>query len=146
MTTSYVRRLLAVSSCTVFTLFASGPQADESAAPGKLWEVVSRMSMEGMNFAMPAQKSKVCAPLVWTQPPGGDNEERGCTSSDMTRDPDNQNVVTWISVCEDGMTGTGRIVLEGDDAYNGELHYTSNDGNILIKLEGHVVGECDHPR
>jgi hypothetical protein len=147
MNASLVRRLKAIAFCTVIlSISASDPRADESAAPGDLWQIVSRMSMEGMNFSMPAQRMQVCAPKEWKQPPGGDNPERGCTSSEMARDPDDENVVTWTSVCADGMSGTGRIVLDGDHAYTGELHYSSEDGNIVIKLEGHVIGDCDNPQ
>jgi hypothetical protein len=143
MTGFQVRRLLAVSLCLVFALFVSGPRADEPAATGELWEVISQMSMEGMPMAMPAQKMKVCAAQNWTQPPGGNNEERGCTSSDMVRDGDK---VTWTSVCADGMSGTGEITFDGDDAYAGEIHYASDEGNIVIKLTGHRIGDCDHPQ
>jgi hypothetical protein len=44
------------------------------------------------------------------------------------------------------MTGTGRIVRTGDDAYEGEIRYTSDNGNVLIKLQGQRVGDCDNPR
>jgi hypothetical protein len=146
MTFASVRRLVAVSLCVLFASFISDPRADDSAAPGDLWEIVSKMSMEGMNFSMPAQHMKVCAAKNWTQPPGGDNAERGCTSSGMLHDPNDSNVITWNSVCADGMTGTGRIVRTGDDAYEGEIRYTSDNGNVLIKLQGQRVGDCDNPR
>jgi hypothetical protein len=144
MTAFAYRRLLAVSIGVVFALpqTVSGPRADESSAPGDLWEIVSQMSMEGMNFSMPAQKMKVCAAKEWSQPPGADNPERGCTSSNMER---NANIVTWTSSCTDGMTGTGEITLE-DGAYHGEIHYTSDQGNIVIILNGRLVGDCDHPQ
>jgi hypothetical protein len=137
---------VAVSLCALFALFVSNPRADDAAATGDLWEIVTQMSVVGMPFAMPAQHMKVCAAKDWSQPPGGDNAERGCTSSDMMHDPDDENVITWKSACADGMTGTGRIVRTGDDSYEGEIRYASSDGDIVIKLQGHRTGDCDNPQ
>lgn len=146
MTFASACRFVAVSLCVLFASFTSDPRADDSAATGDLWEIVSQMSVEGMPFAMPAQHMKVCAAKDWSQPPGGDNPERGCTSSDMMHDPDDANVVTWKSACADGMTGTGRIVRTSDDAYEGEIRYASEDGDVVIKLQGHRTGDCDNPQ
>lgn len=143
MTASRVRRLAAISLCIAFASFMSVPRADTPAAPGDLWEVTSRMSMEGMPMTMPARKMKVCAAKDWTRPPGGDDSDRGCTSSDMMTEGD---TVTWTSVCRDGMTGRGEITRNGDDAYTGTLRYASDQGDVLISYEGHKIGECDHPQ
>jgi hypothetical protein len=64
----------------------------------------------------------------------------------MMHDPSDSNIITWSSVCADGSTGVGRIVRSGDDAYEGEIRYTSDNGNVLIRLQGHRVGDCDNPR
>lgn len=145
MTASYVRRLVAVSLCTACALFVSVPRADTPAAAGDLWEIVSQMSMEGFSMAMPAQKVRVCAAKGSTAPPGANNEERGCTGSDYVFNED-ENTVTWTSICADGMSGQGEITYAGEDAYSGAIHYTSDDGNILIKIEGRRIGDCDNPR
>lgn len=145
MTASHVRRVLAVSLCTACALYVSVLQADSPPATGDLWQVVSQMSMEGMPIKMPAQRLQVCAAKVWNRPPGADNSERGCTSSDMAVDEDT-GTVTWTSVCADGMAGHGVITLNGDDAYTGTLRYTSDEGDVIINLEGHKIGECDHPQ
>jgi len=143
MNSSRLRRPLVASSLVacVLPFVTTGPQADEPA--GELWEVVSQMSMEGMPFAMPAQKLKVCSARDWNHPPGGDNPDRGCTSSNMAVDGD---TVTWDSSCEDGMVGTGTITREGDDAYHGEIRYNSDEGAIVIKLTGRRIGGCDNPQ
>ena len=125
----------------VLPLPVTGPQADEPA--GDLWEVVSQMTLEGMNFGMPAMTMQVCSAQEWTHPPGGSDPDRGCTSSDVDVDGDS---VTWVSSCADGTTGTGTITREGDDAYHGEIRYTSDDGDIVIRLTGHRIGTCDHPQ
>jgi Protein of unknown function (DUF3617) len=143
MNSSRLRRPQAASflvACAALFV-TSLPQADDPA--GDLWEVVSQMSVEGMPFAMPAQTLKVCSAHDWTHPPGGNNDDRGCTSSNMAVDGD---TVTWDSTCEDGMTGTGTITREGDDAYHGEIRYNSDEGDIVIKLTGHRIGGCDHPQ
>ncbi len=141
-----------ISRITAVTILISVPavplldsQADTPAATGDLWEVVSQVSMQGLPIKMPAQTMKVCAAKQWTQPPGGDNADRGCTSSDMTIDEE-LNTVTWTSVCKDGMTGRGEIHRNGDDAYAGEIRYASQDGEVVIALNGHRIGECDNPR
>lgn len=145
MTASCVRRLLAVSLCMVFALFVSVPRADEPTATGDLWEVVSQMSMVGLPMQMPARTVKVCAARQWTRPPGGDDAERGCTSSDMAVDEET-GVVTWNSVCADGMTGTGEIIRDGDDAWTGTLRYTSEAGDLVINLTGTRIDVCDNPQ
>lgn len=143
---SSVRRVTAIPMClSVLALPPSDGQADTPAAAGDLWEVVSQISMQGLPMKMRAQTMKVCAAKQWTQPPGGDNPDRGCTSSDMMIDEE-LNTVTWMSVCKDGMTGRGEIRRNGDDAYEGEIRYASKDGEVVIALNGHRIGECDNPR
>jgi hypothetical protein len=139
-----VRRYLAVSLLLcVLPLFVSGPRAQAPAPMGDLWEVVSQMSMEGMPVVMPPRKVTVCAAKEWTRPPGGENEERGCETSNFARDGDK---VTWTSVCEDGMSGQGEITRQGDDAYTGEIRYTMPEGSVVISLSGTRVDECDNPQ
>jgi hypothetical protein len=146
---NFFHRLLAVTLLVAaLPLFVSGlwAQAPEAPEPpkGDLWEVVSQVTIVGMPFAMPAQKAKVCAAREWTQPPAPENEERNCVSSNFVRHDDGK--VTWTSVCEDGMTGEGEITRENDDAYTGELRYSSPDGNIVIQLSGTRIDECDNPQ
>ena len=144
--TTLVARRTAVTLLVLFvspwSLAASG--ADTPAATGNLWEVTSQMSMAGMPMGMPAQKLKVCSAKEWTQPPAG-GQDQGCTTSDFVRDG---NRVTWKTVCEEpmAMTGTGEIIFDGDDAYSGEIRYASEEGDMVMKLNGHRVGDCDHPQ
>jgi hypothetical protein len=144
----FLRRLLAVTLLVAtLPIFVSGLRAQAPEPPkGDLWETVSQMTVEGMPFAMPPRTMKICAAKEWTQPPADENAERGCVTSEFARDPNNENRVTWTSVCEDGMTGQGEITREGDDAYFGELRYASPDGNVVINLSGTRIGECDNPQ
>jgi len=121
-------------------------QSDSTAPIGALWEVTSQMSMEGMPMQMPARKMKVCAPVNWTTPPGSNDEEQGCVNSDYQR-TDN-DTVTWTSTCTgaQAMTGQGEITFTDENTYSGAINYASDEGAILIKLDGHRIGDCDKPR
>ena len=118
--------------------------ADEAPAKGDLWEVSSKMSMEGMPMEMPAGPTmKVCSAKVWTRPPAPANAHQTCRRSDYTV---HENKITWTETCESpAMTGKGEITRQGDDAYTGSIAYASEQGNMTIKLAGHKVGSCDNP-
>lgn len=140
MALPYLRPVLAAA-----TLLLGLPPvlADETPAKGDLWEVSSKMSMEGMPMEMPAHKVKVCAAKTWTKPPAGDNPNQKCTRSEYTVSDDK---VTWTETCESpAMTGKGEITRQGDDAYTGSIVYASEQGSMTIKLAGHKVGSCDNP-
>jgi len=138
--TAYSLLCIAVSAFS--PVFA---QSDSVAPIGALWEVTSQMSMEGMPMQMPARKMKVCTHVNWTEPPVSENDEQGCSNSDYMRDGD---IVTWTSTCAGppAMAGQGEIRFTGDDAYSGAINYPSDDGTVVIKLDGHRIGDCDKPR
>jgi hypothetical protein len=142
------RRLLTLAVLGAASpLFVSGLQAQAPEPPkGDLWETVSQMTVEGMPFAMAPRTMKICAAKEWTRPPADESGDRGCVTSEFARDPNNENRVTWTSVCEDGMTGQGEITRDGDDAYVGELRYSSPDGSVVINLSGKRIDECDNPQ
>jgi len=114
--------------------------------PGDLWQVTVKMSMEdeGMPFEMPAQTLKICAAKNSQEPPGAENEERDCVSSNQTKVG---NKVTWTSTCAGPpeMTGKAEITYEGTDAYTGTISYVSDDGNMTMNLTGRKIGGCDKP-
>jgi hypothetical protein len=140
MASPYLRSALAA---VVVLLGQPTVFADDAAAKGDLWEVTSRMSMEGMPMEMPAQKLKVCAAKNWTKPPAGDNPNQKCTRSEYKISGDK---VTWTETCESpSMSGKGEITREGNDAYSGSIVYAARRGNMTIKLAGHKVGECSNP-
>jgi hypothetical protein len=113
-------------------------------AKGDLWEVSSKMSMEGMPMEMPAGPTiRVCSAKVWARPPAPANAHQTCRRSDYTV---HENKITWTETCESpAMTGKGEIIRQGDDAYTGSIAYASEQGNMTIKLSGHKVGDCDNP-
>src|SRR2546423_3675249 len=60
---------------------AVSPPAAESGKTGDLWEVASKMSMEGME--MPGRTMKVCSPKEWKEPPAPADEQQKCRYSDF---------------------------------------------------------------
>jgi uncharacterized protein DUF3617 len=118
-----------------------GVMAGAQTAKGDLWETTSEMSMEGVPMRMPSNTVKVCAAKDWKEPPGGRKE---CKNSNMKLV---DNKVTWDVQCTGPtMTGHGEILRQGADAYSGTIKFTSDQGNMTVKLTGKKVGECDNPQ
>ena len=122
---------------------ADAAPAATAKVPGDMWEVSTQMSMEGMEMAMPTQVLKVCAAKKWSAPPAPANEQQKCRNSDF-------KVVgpkaTWkVSCSNPTMTGEGEIIRDGASAYSGAIKFTSDDGNMKIKLNGRRIGDCDVP-
>jgi hypothetical protein len=125
----------------VLVLGLAGTLAGAQGVKGDLWETTSQMSMEGVPMQMPANTMKVCSAKEWKQPPSG---QKNCKSSGMKTEG---NKVTWDVQCTGPtMTGHGEIIRESADAYNGTIKFTSDQGNMTVKLTGRKVGECDNPQ
>ena len=135
---------LLVSAGTLIPSFAADAPA-QAAATGDLWEVTSQMSMEGIPMALPAHKSKVCAPKEWKEPPGSADERMKCSNSDYKVDGPK---ASWKTVCAGppAMTGEGEITRDGADAYAGAIKFTSSDGAMTLKLSGRRLGDCTPPQ
>jgi hypothetical protein len=126
----------------LLALSASGAAAAPAAKePGDLWEVTSKMSMEGMPMEMPATTQKVCAPKTWTEPPGG-NADKHCETIDFKS---SATTTTWKVRCAGppAMSGEGEITRTSPDAYTGTMKVKSPDGEMTMKLSGRRVGDCD---
>jgi hypothetical protein len=118
---------------------AEGPaDANET---GDLWEVTSKMSMEGLPMEMPATTQKVCAPKTWTEPPGA-AAGKNCETLDF-KHTDAQT--TWKVRCAGppALTGEGEITPAGPGAYKGTIKITSEHGVMTMTLDGKKVGTCD---
>ena len=115
------------------------PAAAEAGKTGDLWEVTSKMSMEGME--MPGRSMKVCTPKEWKEPPAPADERQKCRYSDF-------KVVgsraTWKVRCSNPeMTGEGEVTRNGADSYTGVIKFTSEQATMTMKLDGKRVGDCD---
>lgn len=147
-----VRRL--VVPALLLSAFLLSPlttlHADDPELPGVRWQSTSQASMEmpgAPPMQMPAQSVTVCAPVEWTGPPAGGEQERGCVNSDFQRDG---LKVTWTSVCEGppAMTGEGEITFtdESHSAYSGVIRYASEMGALVVNLTGERLAEaCADP-
>ena len=115
--------------CTValiVTLFlwtdvsVAGPNIKEG-----LWEITSKMEMEGMPFAMPATTHKKCLSSDDLVP---QKEEKGQECKVKSRNVKG-NTVTWDMDC----TGRGgKMNSKGEVTYEG----TTMNGTMLISVEG----------
>lgn len=103
------------------------------------------MSMVGMPVAVPAQKSQVCSPKEWTEPPGAADERRKCSISDYEMEG---TKATWKTTCAGPpeMKGEGELTRDGADAWSGVIKFTSADGAMTINLNGRRLGDCDNPQ
>jgi len=134
--------LLVLLSSAPFLAAAAEP-ADKAKQKGVLWDMTSKMSMEGMPMELPAQKMKVC--VQKDQPPVMADEQHKCTNSDFKKDG---TKITWKSVCAGPpeMTGEGEITFNDADNYTGALKFASSQGSMTVKLTGKRVGDCDLPQ
>ena len=140
--TGFAASLLAI---VVAVVVARGTAAGQTAAAkGDQWETTSQMSMEGMPMQMPATTLKICAAKNPTEPPGLTNAQRNCKNSNFKKEG---NKVTWDTQCTGpAMTGTGEIVYADNNSYSGTLKFNSAQGNMMIKLTGRKLGDCDNPQ
>jgi len=126
---------------TVVLLLVLGALASGQAAKGDLWEITSQPSMEGVPIKMPSSTTKVCAAKEWKEPPGG---QKNCKNSNMKTEG---TKVTWDVQCTGpSMTGHGEIIRDGASAFDGTIKFSSDQGNMTVKLSGRKLGECDSPQ
>lgn len=126
----------------VVAFLAVHPAATETAGgkTGDLWQISQEISMDlpgGM--AMPSQTSKVCRPKSEAnEPPNMGKED--CKMDSMTRVGNRSD---WQISCKDGSTGTGHVVYDRADHYNGGMSLTMSQGSMQMKFEGTRLGDCD---
>ena len=119
---------------------ARAADADAVKEPGYMWEVTSKMSMEGMPMEMPAQTRRVCAPKSSDEAPLPPDDR--CQTSDVQRTP---SKVTWTVRCAGppAMTGTGEMTLLSPTEYKGWMKMSSEQGAVTMTLSGRRTGECE---
>ena len=101
------------------------------AATGEWWEVTSKMEMEGMPFAMPAQTSKVCMPK------GGESDPRN------TQGKDSDCKMTDVKHSGDTVKFKGTCVNQGETMNMvGETSHSGNSFKSNVKMSGKSHGEA----
>lgn len=122
-----MKKLLQGMASLAVVLFSSSLMA----APGEWWEISTKMEMQGMPFAMPAQTSKVCMPK------GGESDPRYTQGKDsnckMTDVKQSGNTVKYKGVC---VTQGETMNMVGE---------TTHDGNSFksnMKMSGKSGGEA----
>jgi len=126
---------------TVLSLICSTPVIAETG--DELWEVTSKMEMEGMPFAMPAQKVKVCMKKNDMKNPNKaipKNRDQKCQMTDVKS---SGNKTTWTMKCEGEhpMTGRGEMT-RGEGFYNGKTEMHMDQGDMKMSYEGKRIGSC----
>jgi hypothetical protein len=124
---------------------ADMPPAGAAGPMGDLWEVSTKMAMEGMPMEMPGQTMKVCAAKEWKEPPAPADDQRKCKSTDFKLVGQK---ATWKMHCEGPPVsdGEGEITRSGADAYTGQIRITSEGGSMTMKLSGKRIGPCELPK
>lgn len=100
------------------------------AAPGEWWEITSKMEMEGMPFAMPAQTAKVCMPKGGQSDPNRtQGKDSNCTMTDVKH---SGNTVKYKGSC----------VNQGETMnLVGETTHDSKSFKSNMKMTGKSQGE-----
>jgi hypothetical protein len=117
------------------------------ASQGEYWEVTSKMEMEGMPFAMPAQTVKVCVPKGQDMDPRKANQGKECQFSDYKA---SGKKVTYKFRCEEKgevITGDAEYTL-GTNKSEGVMHMNSKGNGHEMKMTQNmssklVGGSCD---
>ena len=105
----------------------------------ELWQVNTRMEMEGMQ--MPAMAQQVCMKKGETQPQGLAQQDRNCRVTEQRR---TGNKVIWKVVCtgENAMTGAGEMT-RNRDTLEGRMQMKGKDGEMKIAYSGRLSGTCN---
>jgi hypothetical protein len=113
-----------------------------------LWEITTKMEIEGMPMKMPARKHTQCLTnknMLKTMVPKEQAQEEECKITDQKI---SGNTVTWTMKCsgKDAMDVTGKTTYHGD-TFEGTITMISNDPDegkmkMINHISGKRVGEC----
>ena len=113
-----------------------------------LWEITTKMEIEGMPMKMPARKRTQCLTnknMLKTMVPKEQAQEEECKITDQKI---SGNTVTWTMKCsgKDAMEITGKTTYHGD-TFEGTIIMISNDPDegkmkMINHISGKRVGEC----
>jgi len=113
--------------------------AHAQGGPDELWNMTTRMEMEGMQ--MPAMSQEVCMKKGETRAEGLGQQDRNCKVTEQRR---TGNKLTWRVVCtgENAMTGTGEMT-RNRDTLEGRMLMKGRDGEMKIVYSGKLGGACN---
>lgn len=113
-----------------------------------LWEITTKMEMQGIPMQMPARKHTQCLTkknMLKTMVPKEQDQDEACKITDQKI---SGNTVTWVMKCkgEDAMEMTGKTTYRGD-TFEGSMIMISNDPDegkmkIINHISGKRIGEC----
>ena len=118
-----------------------------AAAPGELWEITSKMEMEGMPMAMPAQTQQACLPK--DKKPDSMVPKNESSDCKMTEQKQVGNKMSFKMVCsgKDPMTGSGEITSSGN-TYSGKMQISGKMEGESIDMKqsfsGKKLGSCEY--
>jgi len=113
-----------------------------------LWEITTKMEIQGMPMQMPARKHTQCLTkknMLKTMVPKEQDKKEECKITDTKI---RGNTVTWVMKCsgEDAMEVTGKTTYHGD-TFEGTITMISNDTEegkmkMINHISGRRIGEC----
>jgi len=134
-------------SVTIIALFLWGTFAYAGVDMHEgLWEITTKMEMQGMPMQIPARKHTQCLTktnMVKTMVPKEQDKKEECKITDTKI---SGNTVTWVMKCsgEDAMEVTGKTTYHGD-TFEGTITMISKDpeeGKMITHISGRRIGEC----
>lgn len=116
------------------------------AGTGNLYSVTSKMEIQGMPFAMPANTVQVCGPKNDTSDKMVPRDEN-CTVSNFRR-TGNKSSFTMVCTGENPMTATGEFETLANDGYRGRMQMKGKmegeDMDMTMNFEGKKIRDCDY--
>ena len=113
-----------------------------------LWEITTKMEIEGMPMKMPPRKHTQCLTnknMLKTMVPKEQAQEEECKITDQKI---SGNTVTWTMKCkgEDAMEVTGKTTYHGD-TFEGTITMIPNNPEegkmkMINHISGRRIGEC----
>ncbi|WP_176693273.1 DUF3617 domain-containing protein [Arenimonas terrae] len=116
------------------------------AGTGNLYSVTTKMEMQGMPFAMPANTVQVCGPKDQASDKMVPADEN-CTVSNF-RNTGNKSSFTMVCRGENPMTATGEFERLSADAYRGRMQMKGEmEGepmDMTMTFEGKKIRDCNY--
>ena len=109
-----------------------------------LWEITTKIEMEGMPFPMPPMKIRNCVEKG-KEVPQQEEKNKDCK---MLESKVSGNSVTWKMECRDKRsvtTSTGKVTYSGD-SFKGNTTIVVKEGSdtntMTQSMEGRRIGDC----